>query len=42
LGMEHVDFLVEEPSMEAALKILIPKILPGQSFDVKLALRQNL
>lgn len=35
MSMEHVDFLVEEPSMEAALKILIPKILPGQSFDVK-------
>jgi hypothetical protein len=32
--MEHLEFLVEETSMEAALRMLVPKILPGQSFDV--------
>lgn len=32
--MEHLEFLVEEPSMEAALRMLVPKILPRQSFDV--------
>ena len=34
MGVEHVEFLVEEPSMEAALQVLAPKILGKVSFTV--------
>lgn len=30
----HVEVLVEEPSMEAALRLIIPKIIGSLSFDV--------
>jgi hypothetical protein len=30
--MQHIEFLLEEQSMEAALEALLPKILPGRSF----------
>jgi hypothetical protein len=33
-GVEHVEILVEEPSMEAALRILAPKVLGELSFEV--------
>ncbi|MGH9461181.1 MAG: DUF4276 family protein [Vicinamibacteria bacterium] len=32
--MEHVELLVEEPSMEAALRLLLPKILGDRSFEI--------
>jgi len=31
---KHLEILVEEPSAEAALKILLPKIVPDISFDI--------
>jgi hypothetical protein len=31
---EHVEVLVEEPSMEAALRVLLPKMLGSLSFEV--------
>jgi len=34
VSVEHVEFLVEEPSMEAALRVLLPTMLPGRSFEV--------
>jgi len=34
MAVEHLDFLVEEPSMEAALRELLPKMLNGLSFEV--------
>lgn len=34
MTVEHIEVLVEEPSMEAALTELLPKILPGTSFHV--------
>ena len=34
MGVDHVEFLVEEPSMEAALQALAPKILGNVSFAV--------
>jgi len=34
MGVEHIKVLVEEPSMEAALRVLLPKILVGSSFEV--------
>ncbi|MGP8247735.1 MAG: DUF4276 family protein [Bryobacteraceae bacterium] len=30
----HVEILVEEPSMEAALRVVVPKIIGGLSFEV--------
>ena len=32
MDVEHLDFLVEEPSMEAALHLLLPKIIGNKSF----------
>ena len=32
--MEHVELLVEEPSMEAALRLILPKILGSLSFEI--------
>jgi hypothetical protein len=32
--VEHVEVLVEEPSMEAALRILLPKVLGALSFEI--------
>lgn len=34
MTVEHVELLVEEPSMEAALRLLLPKILGDLSFEV--------
>ena len=34
MSVAHVEFLVEEPSMEVALRLLAPRILAGQSFEV--------
>lgn len=32
--VEHVELIVEEPSMEAALRVLLPRILQGVSFAI--------
>ena len=32
--VEHIEFLVEEPSMEAALRLLLPRIIRDTSFQV--------
>jgi len=32
--VDHVEFLVEEPSMEAALGLLLPKILESKTFKI--------
>ncbi len=34
MSVEHVELLVEEPSMEAALRLLVPKIIGDLSFEV--------
>lgn len=34
MSVEHVEILVEEPSMEAALHELLPRILSGISFSI--------
>ncbi len=34
MSVEHVEILVEEPSMEAALRPLLPKVLGSTSFQV--------
>jgi hypothetical protein len=34
MSVEHIEVLVEEPSMEAALRIILPKILNAVSFEV--------
>ena len=34
MTVEHVEVLVEEPSMEAALRILLPKIVGQLSFEI--------
>lgn len=34
VAVEHIEFIVEEPSMEAALRTIVPKILNDVSFDV--------
>jgi hypothetical protein len=34
MTVEHVEVLVEEPSMEAALRLLLPKIIGPLSFEV--------
>ena len=34
MTVEHVELLVEEPSMEAALRIALPRILGNLSFEV--------
>lgn len=34
MTVAHIEFLVEEPSMEAALRLLLPKMLPTTSFEV--------
>lgn len=34
MTVEHVELLVEEPSMEAALRLLIPKVLGDLTFEV--------
>ncbi|MBN1830418.1 MAG: DUF4276 family protein [Deltaproteobacteria bacterium] len=34
MTVSHVEVLIEEPSMEAALRLLLPKILGGASFGI--------
>ena len=34
MSVEHVEVLVEEPSMEAALSLLLPRLLGDLSFAV--------
>lgn len=34
MTVEHIELLVEEPSMEAALRILLPKMLGELSFEI--------
>ena len=34
MSVDHVEILVEEPSMEAALRLLLPKVLAGVTFEV--------
>lgn len=34
MTVEHVDVLVEEPSMEAALRVLLPKLMGDLSFEI--------
>src|SRR5712692_2971729 len=34
MSVEHVEVLVEEPSMEAALRLLLPKLLGEVSFEI--------
>ena len=34
MSVEHVEVLVEEPSAEAALRLLLPRILGAMSFQV--------
>lgn len=34
MSVEHVEILVEEPSMESALRVLLPKIIGSLSFEV--------
>ena len=34
MSVEQVEVLVEEPSMEAALRVLLPKLVGGLSFEV--------
>ncbi|MBS3821718.1 MAG: DUF4276 family protein [Planctomycetes bacterium] len=34
MAVSHVEVLVEEPSMEAALRVLLPRVLGDLSFDV--------
>lgn len=34
MTVEHVEVLVEEPSMEAALRILLPRLLGSLSFEI--------
>lgn len=34
MTVEHVELLVEEPSMEAALRLLLPKMLRNLSFEI--------
>lgn len=31
---EHIHFIVEEPSMEAFLRVLLPRLLPDQTFEI--------
>ena len=34
MTVEHVELLIEEPSMEAALRLLLPKVLGDLTFEV--------
>lgn len=34
MSVEHVEVLVEEPSMEAALRVLLPRLLGSVSFEI--------
>lgn len=34
MSVEHIEVLVEEPSMEMALRVLLPKVLGSKSFEV--------
>lgn len=34
MSVDHLEVLVEEPSMEAALQALLPKLLGGTSFRI--------
>lgn len=34
MKVDHIEFLVEEPSMEAALRTLLPKIVGALSFEI--------
>lgn len=33
--IQHIELLVEEPSMEAVLRVVVPRIIPGVSFEVR-------
>lgn len=41
MGIEHFELLVEEPSIEVTLRILLPKILKECSFDIHLYQDKN-
>lgn len=34
MQVNHIEVLVEEPSVEAALRILLPKMLPRDNFEI--------
>jgi hypothetical protein len=34
MSVAHIEMLVEEPSLEAALRVLVPKVVGGLSFEV--------
>lgn len=34
MNVAHVEILVEEPSMEEALRLLVPRMAPGLSFEI--------
>ena len=34
MSVEHVEVLVEEPSMEAALRLLLPAMVHGVTFEI--------
>ncbi len=34
MSVEHIELLVEEPSMEAAIRLLVPKMIGNLSFEV--------
>lgn len=34
MSVEHVEILVEEPSMETALRLLLPKVIGQLSFEI--------
>jgi hypothetical protein len=41
--VDHIDFLVEEPSTEAALRVLLPRIIGETSFEIyQFQCKQNL
>ncbi len=35
MTVEHIELLVEEPSMEAAVRVLLPRLLAGLSFPLR-------
>jgi hypothetical protein len=35
MNVDHVEILVEEPSMEAALRVILPKVLGELSFEIR-------
>ena len=34
MSVQHVEVLAEEPSMETALRLLLPRLLGGATFEV--------